>query len=77
MTPEAASGKCGGVWTLNLLDGKLFLFKANSKSTEEAEEGEGEGKRELVEGIELSKLLKKEGSETAEDYVSAQCIYYV
>ena len=72
MTPEAASGKCGGVWTLNLLDGNLFLFKVNPNSTEEAGEGDGgEGKRELVKGIELSKLLKKKGSGTAEDYVSA------
>ena len=52
----ASPQKRGGVWTLNLLDGSLFLFKTNPRS-----EGEGEGEREdLVDGIELSKLLEKQ-----------------
>ena len=64
----SSPGKRGGVWTLNLQDGNLFLFKTNPKDVE-AQDGQGdsqerEGERggkeddtELVQGIELSKLL--------------------
>ena len=50
--------KRGGVWTLNLLDGKLFLFKTSPKS-EVPLEVEDEDKAELMEGIELAKLLSR------------------
>ena len=50
--------KKGGVWTLNLMDGKLFLFKTNPK-TEQPLEVDKEGESELMEGIELAKLLDK------------------
>lgn len=58
--------KVGGVWTLNLINGNLFLFKANPTTQQEGEgvgevEGDGEGGREIIKGVELSKLLKKPG----------------
>ena len=60
--------KLGGVWTLNLINGNLFLFKANPTTEHEGEGegegevgGDGEGEREIIKGVELSKLLKKPG----------------
>ena len=48
--------KRGGVWTLNLLDGNLFLFKTNPQN-EAPLERESEEEDDLMEGIELAKLL--------------------
>ena len=51
-------GEKGGVWTLNLLDGKLFLFKT-SPNSEQPVEVDKEDETELMEGIELAKLLSR------------------
>ena len=58
---KSLSRKKGGVWTLNLMDGKLFLFNTNPK-TKHPLEVDKEDESELMEGIELEKLLDKTSS---------------
>ena len=69
----ASPRKLGGVWTLNLLDGNLFLFKTNPESKDGEKDDEMDGEKddetELVEGIELSKLLTKSPSESHEVFI--------
>lgn len=60
-------GKKGGVWTLNLLDGKLFLFKT-SPNSEQPVEVDKEDETELMEGIELAKLLSRMTSPGTPNY---------
>ena len=59
---KSPSQKKGGVWTLNLMDGKLFLFNTNPKTEQPLEVDKEEEESELMEGIELAKLLDKTSS---------------
>lgn len=76
---------------MNLLDGKLFLFKSNLKDAQPGKEGEGgaevgervgegegggEEEREIVKGVELSKLLNKktESPVSSVDSTSVECM---
>ena len=61
-TPEGFPRKRGGVWTLNLVDGNLFLFKTSANSEQPLKDDkkrEDEEEVDMMEGIELAKLLSK------------------